>query len=421
MRFLYTLTILFYGLAIRVASLFDRKAARWVQGRNGLFLHLQEFRKSAPAPLIWFHCASLGEFEQGRTLIERMKTVYPRHVILLTFFSPSGYEVRKDYQPAGHVTYLPLDTPWNARRFVQIAQPDMAFFIKYEYWYNFLSALHRKNIPVYVTAAIFRQKQLFFRWYGTWFRRQLGRITCLFLQNGSSLELLHHYGIKNAMVCGDTRFDRVHAIAVHPLRFPLIEQFASGHHLLVAGSTWPEDEELLTGLMDATSGELRLVIAPHEVHPERIQSLMNRIRKPSVTYSSLLKGPGDVTSGILVIDTIGMLSHLYQYATIAYIGGGFGKGIHNILEAAAFGKPILFGPNHGKFREAADLIRSGGAVSVASRDELIREVQTLIADTARYQHSANASAAYVKTHTGATDMIIDSVQSNKKSEHDKEN
>lgn len=420
MRFFYTLTILFYGLAIRVASLFNRKAAQWIHGRRDLFAGLQEFKKSAPSPLIWFHCASLGEFEQGRSLMERIRIEYPGHSILLTFFSPSGYEIRKDYPLAGHVTYLPLDTPWNARRFVQMARPDMVFFIKYEYWYNFLSALYREHIPVYITAAIFRQKQLFFRLYGTWFRRQLGKITCLFVQNESSIELLHRYGITNAIVCGDTRFDRVKEIAENPLSFPQVERFASGHPLLMAGSTWPEDEELLIKLMEATSGRLRFVIAPHEIHPERIQSLLKRIRQPAVTLSSM-EGTGAVAAGILVIDTMGMLSHLYQYASVVYVGGGFGKGIHNILEAAAFSKPILFGPNHHRFREADDLIRSGGAVSISSAEGLISTVQKLTGDPGLFKRAANASGQYVQTHTGATDKIIDSVRFHNKSEDDQEN
>ncbi|MDD5508251.1 MAG: glycosyltransferase N-terminal domain-containing protein [Bacteroidales bacterium] len=420
MRFFYTLTILFYGLAIRVASLFNRKAAQWIHGRRDLFAGLEEFKKSAPSPLIWFHCASLGEFEQGRTLMERIKKVYPGHRILLTFFSPSGYEIRKDYPLADHVTYLPLDTPWNARRFVQMAQPEIVFFIKYEYWYNFLSALHREHIPVYITAAIFRQKQLFFRWYGTWFRSQLDKITCLFVQNESSLELLHRYGITNAIVCGDTRFDRVKAVAENPLPFPQVERFAYGYPLLMAGSTWPEDEELLIRLMEATSGSLRFVIAPHEIHPDRIQSLLKRIRQPAVTFSSL-QGAEAVEASILVIDTMGMLSHLYRYATIVYVGGGFGKGIHNILEAAAFSKPILFGPNHRRFREADDLIRSGGAKCISSAEGLISAVQQLTGDPDLYRRSADAGGQYVKTHTGATDKIIDSVQSHNKSENDQEN
>lgn len=420
MRLLYTLTILLYGLGIRVASLFNRKAAQWIRGRDHLFKQLQAFRNSSPSRLIWFHCASLGEFEQGRTLIERIRTVYPEHRILLTFFSPSGYEIRKDYPLAGHVTYLPLDTPWNATRFVRMVRPDMAFFIKYEYWYHFLTALHREHIPVYITAAIFRRQQIFFRWYGSWFRQQLGRITCLFVQNESSLELLHRYGIKNARVCGDTRFDRVKAVAEHPQSFPLIGRFAGGHPLLMAGSTWPEDEELLFRLMDAKPGGVRFVIAPHEVHPERIQSLMQKLGPAAVTYSSL-SSTGDISAGILVIDTIGMLSHLYQYATLVYIGGGFGKGIHNILEAAAFSKPVLFGPNHLRFREAGDLIHSGGAVSITSSGDLIREVRRLITDPAAYRLASDACGTYVNTHTGATARIIEFVQSNKCIENDQKN
>ncbi|HNS17723.1 MAG TPA: glycosyltransferase N-terminal domain-containing protein [Bacteroidales bacterium] len=409
MRFLYTLSILIYGLAIRVMSLFQRKAALWVSGRRKIFERLSDFKKSSSAPILWFHCASLGEFEQGRPLIERVKATFPEHRLLLTFFSPSGYEIQKHYPLASLVSYLPLDTPWNAKKFIKTVRPERVFFIKYEYWYNFLSVLARNNIRVYIIAAAFRPRQVFFRWYGTWFRKQLRRITCLFVQNELSFRLLEHHGIKNAIVCGDTRFDRVKAIADHPRHFPEIQKFIDGHPVIIAGSTWPEDEELLIRFTEKKSVGLRFVIAPHEVHPERIQSLIKRIGQSALTYSSLLSA-GEVTAEILIIDSIGILSHLYQYATVAYIGGGFGKGIHNILEAAAFGIPVLFGPHYGNFQEAADLIHLKGAFSITSEDELIRKAEELMADPVKYKKAAGAAFSYVKDHTGATDIILDFIQ-----------
>ncbi|MBP6977455.1 MAG: glycosyltransferase N-terminal domain-containing protein [Bacteroidales bacterium] len=411
MRLIYTLSILLYGLAIRVMSLSGPKAAQWIHGRRKLFERLDKFAQSSPAPIIWFHCASLGEFEQGRPLMERMRSAYPDHRILLTFFSPSGYSIRKDYPLADHVTYLPLDTPANARKFISIVRPVMAFFIKYEYWYNFLSFLDRSNIPVYIIAAIFRPQQVFFRWYGSWFRRQLRKIACLFVQNESSLRLLEQHGIKNARICGDTRLDRVQAVADHPQQFPAIRRFTAGHSVIIAGSTWPEDEDLLIRFIERRSGNLRFVIAPHEVHPERIQSLIRKVGQPVMTYSSLVSREEEGTSGILIIDTIGVLSHLYQYATLVYIGGGFGRGIHNILEAAAFGKPVFFGPHHQRFQEALDLIRFQGAYCVNSADELIQIAEDLMEDPARYEVAAGAALAYVKNHTGATRIILDFIQS----------
>ncbi len=412
MRFLYTLSILFYGLAIRVMSLFRRKAALWTHGRRKIFERLKDFEKSSASPILWFHCASLGEFEQGRPLIEKMKEIFPGHRILLTFFSPSGYGIRRNYPLADHVDYLPLDTPRNARKFVTTIRPERAFFIKYEYWYNFLSVLERNGIPVYIIAAIFRPQQVFFRWYGPWFRKQLRRITCLFVQNESSLHLLDRHGIKNARICGDTRFDRVKAITDHPQQFPAMSKFIAGQAVLIAGSTWPEDEELLIRYIGKRPGGLRFVIAPHEVHPERIRSLIRRIGQPSLTYSSLLSAD-EVTSPVLIIDTIGILSHLYQYAKLVYIGGGFGKGIHNILEAAAFGKPVLFGPNHQHFQEARDLIRLKGAYPITSADDLIKNANELLMDPVRYGNASEAAYSYVKDHTGATDIILDFIQSAK--------
>lgn len=408
MRTLYTISVLFYGLGIRLAALFNHKAARWIQGRRGWLIRLQDYRNNDPSPLIWFHCASLGEFEQGRPLIEKIKETFPRYQILLTFFSPSGYDIRKNYPLAGHVSYLPLDTPRNARAFVRSVRPDMVFFIKYEFWYNFFHVLQKENIPVFLVSAIFRPQQIFFSWYGTWFRNHLRHLTRIFVQNENSLDLLHRWGIKNAQKSGDTRFDRVDEIAARPERFPLVEQWLAKRRVLIAGSTWPEDEALLTQWIDEIPADLCFMIAPHEVHPERIRSLADTIGKAVITLTALGSSP-DLSARILVVDRIGVLACLYQYAYLVYIGGGFGKGIHNILEAAAFGKPVIFGPNYRRFQEAVDMIEAGGALCTSSARELIAVTASLLDDPSRYNASAEAAATYVQTHKGATARILDTV------------
>lgn len=409
MRTFYTISIVCYGLGIWLAALFNRKAARWIQGRRGWLIRLQDYRKDNTSPLIWFHCASLGEFEQGRPLIEKIKETFPHYQILLTFFSPSGYEVRKNYPLAGHVSCLPLDTPRNARAFIRSVRPDMAFFVKYEFWYNFLYILRKENIPVFLASAIFRPRQFFFSWYGKWFRNHLMYLTRIFVQNESSFDLLNRFGIKNVQVSGDTRFDRVDAIAASPERFPRIEQWLAKRRVLIAGSTWPADEDLLLPLIDEIPADLCFMIAPHEVHPERIGSLVDRMGRTAITLTALESSP-DLTARILVVDSVGLLAHLYRHAFIVYIGGGFGKGIHNILEAAVFGKPVIFGPNYKRFQEAVDLIGSGGALCAPSARELINATASLLNDPLRYNAAAEAASTYVQAHKGATARILGTIQ-----------
>jgi 3-deoxy-D-manno-octulosonic-acid transferase len=405
MRIIYHIVIGLLGLGIRIASVFHHKAAAWTSGRRHLFENLCRFLASDDRPVIWFHCASLGEFEQGRPLIESIHRRYPTHRILLTFFSPSGYEVRKNYQGASYVAYLPLDTPANARRFVDLVNPSAVFFIKYEFWYNFLYRLHRQQIPVFFASAVFRPRQVFFQWYGGWFRKHLRMVRHFFVQDKASEQLLRQTGLAEVTHSGDTRFDRVHLVASKPDRFTSVENLTASRPLLVAGSTWPEDEAILAKIIDHYKGQLFFLIAPHEVSEERVMELQRTIPIPSIRFSGLTASQEQV-SDVLVIDRIGFLAHLYQYAEIAYIGGGFGRGIHNILEAAAFGKPVLFGPNYLKFREATDLIARGAAFSITSGEEALAVVNDLLTNRERYRQCAANCKSYVEEHTGATEIIL---------------
>ncbi len=355
---------------------------------------------------IWFHCASLGEFEQGRPVVERFREAYPGHRLLLTFFSPSGYEIMKNYRHADHVFYLPLDTPRNVRKFMDIWEPDIAYFVKYEFWFNFLASLARKGIPVVVISAIFRPRQHFFRVYGRWFRTQLQQVTHFFVQDEASGALLQQFGIQQVTVGGDTRFDRVHKLSQAPTPFPEVAEFVDGFTVLIAGSTWPKDEEILHLLIHDPQLNLRFIIAPHEVHPERIDRLMTSLGDKAVRFSAMKHGLTSRTR-VLVIDSIGILSQLYQYGDIALIGGGFGQGIHNILEAAAYGLPVCFGPNYHKFTEARELLRMGAAFSVEGGDMLHKQIHWLLSDQERFRRISQTSREYVASNQGATVRIID--------------
>lgn len=408
MRCLYTLLIMLYGLGIRLASLFNTKARLWVRGRKSLFNTLKH-QSSTPSKTAWFHCASLGEFEQGRPVIESFHEKHPDYCILLTFFSPSGYEIRKNYALADIIVYLPLDVPWNVKRFLSIAQPDLVFFIKYEYWYNFIRQLDKKGIPIFIVSGIFRHHQHFFRWYGGWFRKQLKKISFFFLQNKESLNLLDSIGIRNATVSGDTRFDRVNSIAAQPKHFPLVQAFKEGKQIFLAGSTWPEDEEVLFPWMQKSGDHIRYIIAPHEVHEERITAIIEKAGVPVLRFSQMNDTP-DPSVKLILIDTIGQLSSLYQYADIAFIGGGFNKGIHNILEAATFGLPIIIGPNYHKFLEAKELTGLQGAFSINTQDELEKIAVTLLMNKKKLDKCGNICRQYVRDHTGATGIILNHIE-----------
>jgi 3-deoxy-D-manno-octulosonic-acid transferase len=409
MFFFYNISIYFYVFLIHISALFNEKARKWIEGRKNIIERIREdLNKETGKPgqkFIWFHCASLGEFEQGRPIIESIKKKLPDHKIFLTFFSPSGFEIRKNYEGADYIYYLPIDTRSNAAKFIGLVQPRMVIFIKYEYWYNYLEELTTRKIPVYIASAIFRPGQHFFQCYGGWFREQLKKITGFFVQDTESEVLLHSIGITSVSVTGDTRFDRVYDIARQDRPFPVISSFCRDAKVIVAGSTWEEDEELLFPLINTNYKGLKFILAPHETHAARIDSLVRRLNKPCIKYSEATDDTV-LNAKILLIDSIGILAYLYKFATLAYVGGGFGAGIHNILEAAAFGIPVVFGPRYAKFREAGDLIRSEGAFSVKDEQTFLSTVNKLIEDQGLLERSGQACRQYVRMNEGATDKII---------------
>lgn len=395
-----------YLLAIMLASLFKKKARLWLEGRKKLFKKLRSsFAENEK--VAWFHCASLGEFEQARELIESFKKKYPDHKVLLTFFSPSGYLARKNYDKADHVFYLPVDTKANARKFISLVNPKIVFFIKYEYWFNYLAELKRNNIPAFFVSAILRRDQHFFKSYGGWFRKQLKNISYFFVQNELSLHLLNSINISNAMVTGDTRFDRVYRIAQETKEFALIESFKNNDPLLLAGSTWPEDEEIVFQLQ-STIPAIKLIIAPHEVHETRVRKLHQKAGEGAILFSEA-NNNNLKNCKVLIIDSIGMLSHLYRYSDISYIGGGFGAGIHNILEAATFGMPVFFGPNYKKFKEASDLIDLGGAFPINTFNDLKEKITTFIENKSELTQAGNICRCYVAENKGATEKILNHI------------
>lgn len=414
MRALYSLNIFFYGVAIRIASLFNTKARLWIRGRKNLFAELEIKIKSSSQPIAWFHCASLGEFEQGRPLLEEFKKRNPTYRILLSFFSPSGFEVRKNYSGAEIICYLPLDTPGNARRFVSLVNPSIVFFVKYEFWLNTLGEIRKKNIPHFLISAIFRNEQIFFKSHGTIFREALKGFSFLFTQEENSVELLKTIGITNVIAAGDTRFDRVVDIASAAKEIQLAKLLSGTEaKTIIAGSTWPQDEELLfPAIADALKQNWKLIIAPHELGESHLAAIENAleaigIKKAMITRFS--KGNEATVGGlkVLLIDNIGMLSSLYQYGNIAYIGGGFGKSIHNTLEAAVFGIPVVFGPRFEKFNEAKKLIAAGGGFGVQDGQELQNALQKLLRDKTTREDAGAKAGKFVKENTGATKIILE--------------
>jgi len=403
MTLLYRAFIIFYYFGISIASLFNQKASFWIKGRKNLF-HFLANTVNRDDRIIWIHASSLGEFEQGRPLIEKIKSKNPEYKIALTFFSPSGYEIRKDYSGADIVCYMPIDRKKNAKKFLDLIHPERVIFIKYEFWYYHLSECHRRGIPLYLVSANFREGQVFFRWYGKWYRNMLQLFTRIFVQNEKSQRLLNKAGITNNTVTGDTRFDRVIQVAKNAKTFPEIDRFAAGKKTLVCGSTWPPDEELLVRFIKENK-DFKYIIAPHEVSPQNIKRLDRLTGRDMIRYSQL-KDAQVEQFRVLIIDTIGMLSSLYQYGNLAYIGGGFGSGIHNILEAATFDIPVVFGPKYSKFTEAVELINLGGAFSIKDYAELETSFHELLKyDEKRFKAGAIAGT-YVKTNEGATGKVL---------------
>jgi 3-deoxy-D-manno-octulosonic-acid transferase len=351
----------------------------------------------------------LGEFEQGRPIIEAIRSNHPEFKILLTFFSPSGYEVRKNYNMAHWVTYLPADTPQNAKKFIETVKPTFALFVKYEFWPCFFETLHKKNIPIISVSSIFRENQIFFRWYGTWFRKTLKKVQKFYVQDKTSAQLLKKAGILNCDVVGDTRFDRVTDIVKNARQVPIAESFAKDASLVVvAGSTWPPDEDLLINYINNTPDDVKIIIAPHEVHESHISQIEQKLKVPYLKFSKINSSlPLEFAKvKVLIVDTIGLLSAIYRYGHVAYIGGGFGKGIHNTLEAATYGIPVIFGPKYQKFKEARDLIKCKGGFSINNYSELFSLIEDFRNKPTRLKASGQSAASYVSSMCGATDIIM---------------
>ncbi len=410
MRTLYDVILFIFNSGISIAALFgNRKAQLWIQGRKNWEEKIKNSLVKAGKRRIWFHCASLGEFEQGRPLIEKLKSNDPSLFIVLSFFSPSGYELRKNYTKADLVCYLPNDTRRNANKFINLVSPSYAVFIKYEFWLHYFEEAKRKNVPLFMVSVLFRPSQFFFKWYGSFYRKILKNVNHFFVQDTNSSKLLASYGFNNTSITGDTRFDRVHAITLEENKNAILEKFKQNDRLFIAGSTWPEDEDIfLPALKDLKLKNIKIVIAPHEVTEKRIQEIIKNVSKyfdPSeiICYSS---DSDPEIAGVLIIDNIGILSSVYRYGTIAWIGGGFGKGIHNILEAAAYGMPVIFGPEYKKFREAVELISLGGAFAVNNLEEAKHKLTELAGDEQKIKQSAMISSSYVTSKLGATDKIL---------------
>lgn len=408
---LYRLFIYLYPLTIKIASPFNPKAKLWIQGRQNVLKRMQQ-TITPDEKIIWTHCSSLGEFEQGRPVLERLKIENRKSKILLTFFSPSGYEVRKNYEGADYIFYLPMDTPGNARAFLNIVKPSLILFIKYEFWHFYLHEAKKRNIPLLLVSGIFRKEQPFFKPYGYFHRNMLRCFTHFFVQNKESVSLLKSIGItKNVSLSGDTRFDRVIEIAENFEPIPFFDNFCLGHEVVVAGSTWSEDDEQLNHYANAKN-DIRFIIAPHDISAERLKEC-KRLYKHSIFYSQTNK-PLPANTNTIIIDNIGMLSRLYKYATVSYVGGGFGEdGVHNVLEAAVYGKPVVFGPEYKKYYEAIELVNSGGGLSINNVLELEKVLNTLLKKDHEYLTACKASHQYVYSKKGATGKVIEFIQANR--------
>ena len=394
MNFLYNISIWFYVVAVYFASLFNSKAKLWVNGRKNIFQKIEEVTKGEQN-IVWFHCASLGEFEQGKPIIEGYKQKYPSHKILLTFFSPSGFEIRKNYEGVDWVFYLPADTKSNAKKFISIVKPIKVIFIKYEFWFNYMAELKKQNISFYSVSAIFRDGQAFFKY--NWFANQLKNITHFFVQDKTSADLLKSIGLTNHTISGDSRFDSVLSTTQNPKSFPLIKQFCKTKPTIICGSTWLKDETLLSQFIKENP-QYNYIIAPHEMHH------ISHLQKQTGAQLFSTSNTENINSNnVLIIDSIGILSSIYQYANIAYIGGGFGSGIHNILEAITFGLPVIFGPNYQKFNEATELIVLGGAKSINNYTELTLAIDSFT------NFDQIIATNYIKNSSGATEIILESL------------
>jgi 3-deoxy-D-manno-octulosonic-acid transferase len=409
MSFIYNFILLFASQLLKILALFSPKLNLFVQGRKSVFEilknNIQEFDKT-----IWFHAASLGEYEQGLPVIEKVKQKYPNHKIIITFFSPSGYEVRKNNTVADVTVYLPLDTISNAKQFLKVVHPEMVFFIKYEFWPNYLRELRNQNIKTYLISGVFRKNQAFFKWYGRFYRKALKTFTYFFVQNETSKKLLQSIGFENVKISGDTRFDRVVAILEKDNTLDFIEQFKNNQTTIVIGSSWPKDEELLVNFINQAADNVKFIIAPHNIKAEQITNIKSQITKSSVLFSE--KSNIDLSSfNVFIIDTIGILTKIYSYADIAYVGGGFGNpGVHNVLEPATFGIPIIMGPNYSHFAEAIALVGLGGCISIKDTNSLTETFNLLLQNEDERVEKGHICSTFVQMNKGATSHILSNIK-----------
>ncbi|MDO6389726.1 glycosyltransferase N-terminal domain-containing protein [Pontibacter sp. BT731] len=409
MKLLYDIGLKAYQAAIALASPFHQKAKLMQTGRAGQFERMTQQLQDNKAPVVWFHCASLGEFEQGRPVIEAFREEFQGYKVVLTFFSPSGYEVRKNYAGADYIFYLPLDSHSNAKHFLDIVKPKLAMFVKYEFWHYYLQDLQERAIPVLSISAIFRPDQVFFKPYGSFNRSMLQRFTHIYTQNETSLKLLQGIGISKASVAGDTRFDRVLQTAASVKAIPVVEAFAQAKEVFMVGSSWPADMEVLLPLIQKYRQGIKFIIAPHEIHESGISQLMQLLGEGAVRFSQVTEAEAS-RYNVLVIDNIGMLSSLYSYGTYAYIGGAFGKGLHNTLEAAVFGLPLFFGTKFDKFQEAKDLVALGCAFPVNNAEELLKAFERVHTTPGLRQSITDKEKTYVHEQAGATAKIMADVR-----------
>ncbi|WP_317128272.1 3-deoxy-D-manno-octulosonic acid transferase [Zeaxanthinibacter enoshimensis] len=385
-------------------SFFNPKIRLFVEGRNKTFDTLRRSIADEDK-IIWVHTASLGEYEQGLPILKELRSKYPGQKILLTFFSPSGYEIKKDNAEADAVVYMPMDTRSNVKQFLQLAHPSLVIFIKYEIWPNFLDALGKCNIPTLLVSAIFNEKQVFFKWYGKFMKQALENFTHIFVQDKTSLQLLEQIGISSASVSGDTRFDRVNEILERENQLGFMESFKGNQLCVVAGSTWPEDETIITGFINTSKGKEKFVIAPHKMNPKSLEKLVSSIDKKTVLYSELAsKNIADFE--VLIIDTIGLLTKVYSYADIAYVGGGFATGLHNTLEPAVFGIPVIIGPQYDSFKEAKELVELQGISVIRDGEQFSETLEALFAHPEKRQQQGAVNHRYIRSNQGATATVI---------------
>ncbi len=403
MVLLYNIGIRLYSFILLLASLFVPKARLFVDGRKN-WKHKLKSAADTDKTTIWFHCSSLGEFEQGRPLMEALKIKYPDSFLCVSFFSPSGYEIRKNYELADYVCYLPLDTKKNARQFIDTLQPNYVFFVKYEFWFNFIAELSEKSIPLFNLSGIFRKEQHFFSFYGKWFAKQLRNFSWFYLQNQESLSLLNGIGIKNCSLSGDTRFDRAMAVLEENKEFPIIERFSKDHLTVFGGSCWDTEEAYLGALLKENK-ELRLVLAPHNVAEGNIQKIIKNLPEPALRYSEM-NATSDIKARVLIIDSIGILASAYRYADISLIGGGYNDGLHNVLEAVSWGSPVLFGPKHQNFPESYELMENGAGIHVESEQQFLNAIMRWIHNRELLRQVQEQARTYAAKKSGVCAKIL---------------